>query len=321
MADQGASRAPAFLLLVFVFLIWSNSFIAVRVLVGEDVPAAERLGPVEFVEARFVPVALWALLWFALLPGARREARLLLARHPLLVPIFGLLTVWGYNLAFGEGHRRVPAGTGALIIVLNPVFTFLLAVLVGLERPRWAKVAGLGVALSGIYVVVVLGAGREVGAAYFADAAVLLAAPLSWSLYTVLAKPLSERYSPLHLTFLVLGLGSLPTLPMALADGGLKRQVASWGADRYGAALFLSLACTLFAFWLWLEALRRLPATTAAAFVFLNPPLAVLFEWLWLGRRPTPGLVAGGIVVLAGVYLCTRERAGPAGDGAFTSSG
>ena len=57
-------------------------------------------------------------------------------------------------------------------------------------------------------------------------------------------------------------------------------------------------------FWLWYEALRRLSASRTAAFVFLNPPLALFFEWLWFGRAPASGLLLGGAVVLAGVYLC-----------------
>lgn len=297
---------PVYLLLVVIFLIWSNSFIAVRALVGDLVPAAERLDPLELVVVRFAPVGLWCLAWFALLPSARREAREIVVSHPLLVPWLGFLNVWAYNLAFAAGHRRVGAGTGSLIITLNPVLTFLLAVLSGQERPTWRRAAGLAIAFGGIYVVVVHGAGRAVESAYLHDALLLLGAPASWAVYTVLSKPLVSRHSPLHLTFLVLGLASLPTLPLALASQTLRAKLALWGGERFGAALFLSLACTLFAFWLWYEALRRLPASKAAAFVFLNPPLALFFEWLWFGRVPAAGLFVGGALVLAGVFLCTR---------------
>lgn len=302
---------PAFLILLLVFVIWANSFIAVRALVGEDVPSAARLGPLELVEARFAPVAAFCLLWFACHRAARREARQILAGHAPLTVVLGLLAVWGYNLAFAVGHHRVPAGTGSLFTVLNPVLTFVLAALVGLERPTWRKAAGIALACAGLYTVVVYGAGRKVEPAYLRDALVLLGAPASWAFYTVLSKPLVGRFSPLHLNFLVLGIASLPTLPLAAFDRSFHAKLAAWGGERYGAALFLALACTVLAFWLWYEALKRLPATTAAAFVFLNAPLTVAFEWLWFGRVPGPAWVAGGVVVLAGVYLCTREDPHP----------
>ncbi|MDY7095723.1 MAG: DMT family transporter [Acidobacteriota bacterium] len=301
-------RWPAFLLLVFVFLLWSNSFIAARLLVGDDLPAQERLGALQFVEMRFAPVALWCLGWFAFFGGARRQALELLRHHGLLVVVLAVCNVWGYNLAFGAGHQRVSAGTGALIIVLNPVLTFLLAVALRQERVSWRKALGLVVAFTGIYWVVVHGAGRAVEPAYLRDALLLLGAPVCWAFYTVLGKPLLADHSPLHLTFLVLGLGSLPALLFSGFDADLHQRLSHWGVERWGAALFLALGCTVLAFWLWYVALRRLSASTAAAFVFLNPPLALCFEWLWLDRRPTGDLLVGGVVVLAGVFLCVYRR-------------
>lgn len=280
-----------------------------RALVGDFVPPGERLDPLELVVVRFLPVALCCLAWFALLPGARQAARGILMERPGLVLLLGLLNVWGYNLAFGAGHQRVPAGTGSLITALNPVLTFAIAAVVRLERATVRKALGLAVALAGIYGVVVYGAGRAVEPAYLRDALLLAGAPMSWALYTVLSKPLLARHSPVHLSLLIVGLAALPTLPIAIGLPALHAKVALWGPERHAAALFLAIFCTLIGFWLWYEGLRRLPASTAAAFVFLNPPLAILFEWLWFGRRPQVGLLAGGALVLAGVWLCSRGGA------------
>jgi drug/metabolite transporter (DMT)-like permease len=304
-----------YLLLVVCFVIWSNSFSAARALVGDDVPAAERLDPREFVVVRFAPVALCCLAWFAALPRARREARAVLAAHPALVPVLGLAAVWAYNLAFGAGQERVSAGAGSLITTVNPVLTYLLALALGQERTAAAKLAGLALAMAGVYVVVVHGAGRAVEVADLRAAALLLLAPASWAIYTVLSKPLLTGRSPLTLTFLVLGLASLPTLPALALDAELLAKLGRWGAPRFGAALFLALACTVVGFWLWYEALARLSSSSTAAFVFLNPPLALFFEWIWFDRLPAPGLLLGGSAVLAGVYLCLRRptpRTGPA---------
>jgi drug/metabolite transporter (DMT)-like permease len=301
----------AYAILVLCFLIWSNSFAAVRALVSELVPANERLGPYELVVVRFAPVALFCLAWFALLPGARRAAREVLGWRPGLVVALGLLAVWVYNLAFAAGMGRVSAGAGAVVTAINPVLTFLLAWRLGQERATAAKFAGLALATAGVYVVVVHGAGRAVEVADLRAGALLLLAPASWAVFTVLSKPLLGGRSPLHLTFLVLGLASLPTLPLAAFDPALAAKLALWGVGRWGAALFLSLACTVLGFWLWYEALRHLTASRTAAFVFLNPPLALFFEWLWFGRAPASGLLAGGAVVLVGVYLCLRPSRRP----------
>ena len=220
----------------------------------------------------------------------------------------GALGVWIYNLAFATGHQRVAAGTGSLFTSLNPAMTFLLAVATGLERPRWNKVAGLVASVLGLYVVVVHGAGKALEAAYVRDALVLMAAPISWACYSVVSKPLTMRHSPLHLNFLVLGIASVPALGLALVDRSLHAKAALWGPGRHVAVQFLALACTVVGFWLWFEALKRVPATTAAAFVFLNAPLTVGFEWLWFDRVPGPAWFLGGAIVLAGVFISTRDR-------------
>lgn len=310
-APAGHRAWGAYATLVVCFLIWSNSFAAVRALVSELVPPAERLDPYELVVVRFAPVALFCLGWFALLPGARRAASEVMSWRPGLVVALGLLAVWVYNLAFAAGMERVSAGAGSLVTAINPVLTFLLAWRLGQERATAAKLAGLALATGGVYVVVVHGAGRAVEVADLRAGALLLLAPASWAVYTVLSKPLLGGRSPLHLTFLVLGLASLPTLPLVAFDRELRAQLALWGAERWSAALFLSLACTVVGFWLWYEALGRLSASRTAAFVFLNPPLALFFEWLWFGRAPASGLLLGGAVVLAGVYLCLKPPRRP----------
>jgi drug/metabolite transporter (DMT)-like permease len=301
-------RWPFYLLLLLTFVIWSNSFLAARLLVGEEVPAGERLGPLDFVVARFLPVLLVTWPWLLATRDRRREVARLLREHAPLVVLLGLLSVWAYNLPFAFGQRLVPPGAASLIITLSPVLTFLLAVALRQERFAAARALGLAIAFAGVWQVIVHGAGREVRGAYVLDALVLTLAPLSWSVYTVLGKRMLGAASPLVLTYLMLAISSLPALPFALLRPGLRAAVAQWPAQRWAAALFLGLACTMIGYWLWNVALRHLPATTVTSFVFLNPPLALLFEWLWFGTVPSWGLLLGGALVLAGVYLCVTER-------------
>lgn len=304
-ADVPAHRPwVAHALLWTVFVIWSHSFLAVRALVGEDVADAARLSPFELVLARFSPVGLFCLVWMLARPGDRREAWALLRHYPVLLPVMAALSVWTYNLAFAAGHHKVPAGTGSLIITVNPVFTFLATALLGLERATWRKAAGMAVAFVGLYFVIVHGSRRAVEGAYLVDAITLAGAPLSWALYTLLGKPVLRGRSPWLVTLTTLSLATIPTVPLALLDGTFRTKVGHWQPSHHTAALFLALGCSLLGYWIWFEALKRVPTTTAATYVFLNPVLALFFEWLWLGHQPGPGLLAGGAIVLAGVWLC-----------------
>lgn len=314
-----APRWPAYLVLLGTFVIWSNSFLAARLLVGEQVPAAERLDPLAFVVARFLPVLLVTWPWLLASRQRRGEVARLLREHGGLVLLLGALSIWTYNLPFAFGQRLVPPGAASLIITLNPVLTFVLAVLLRQERFSMARAIGLTLAFAGVWQVVVYGAGRDLHGAFVTAALVLTLSPLSWSLYTVGAKWLlgdaprrgdagsGNGPSPVVVTYLTLAIGAIPTLPLAFAHRGLRAAVVHWNAERWVAALFLGLACTLLGYTLWNFALKRLPATHVTAFVFLNPPLALLFEWLWFGSVPSWGLLLGGAFVLVGVYLCIGD--------------
>jgi len=307
------SRWPAYLILLGTFLVWSNSFVAARLLVGEQVPAAERLDPLAFVAARFLPVLFVTWPWLFATRRRRGEVAALLREHGGVILLLGALSIWTYNLPFAFGQKLVPPGAAALIITLNPVLTFVLAVLLRQERFSMPRAVGLALAFAGVWQVVVYGAGRAVHGAYLIDALVLTLAPLSWTLYTVAGKHLfgdakrGEGPSPITVTYLTLAIGALPTVPIALLYRPLQSATAHWQPVRWGAALFLGLACSLLGYTLWNIALKRLPATHVTAFVFLNPPLAILFEWLWFGSVPSWGLLLGGAFVLVGVYLCIGE--------------
>jgi drug/metabolite transporter (DMT)-like permease len=289
----------AHIVLVLTLLIWSFSFLAAARL-------RQDLGLVDALGARFVPVLLGA--------GA-----LLLWRRPLRLPraawwrvlAMGLLGVPAYNLAFLHGLKTVPSGTAALIIAMNPVLTAVLARFGLKEEFGRRRTAGLVLALAGVFVVIRYGTDRPVDWPYLSSALVLVLAPLSWAVYTVIGRRLPAAADAFDTTCALLFVGSLPLLVLATPALG-RTLVAHPGA--LGAALYLAVPCTLVGYAGWIWALKRLPAGQAAAFVFLNPPLANLWAWRFEGATLRPPFLVGAAVLLAGVaaIVLPLPRLGPA---------
>ena len=276
----------AHLVLVLTLLIWSFSFLAAARL-------RQDMGLTDALAARFLPVLLGAgllLLW-------RRPLRLPRAAWWRIVAM-GLLGVPVYNLAFLHGLKSVPSGTAALIIALNPVFTAVLARIVLGEKFGLRRTAGLVLALAGVFVVVRYGTDKPVDWPYLSSALVLVLAPLSWAVYTVIGRRLPAAADALDTTYALLLVGSLPVLGLGTPALGA-RLLAHPGA--LGAALYLAVPCTLVAYAGWVWALKRLPAGEVAAFVFLNPPLANLWAWLFEGATLKPPFLLGALALLAGV--------------------
>jgi drug/metabolite transporter (DMT)-like permease len=289
----------AHLVLVLTLLIWSFSFLAAARL-RQDLALADALA------ARFLPVLLGAglvLLW-------RRPLRLPRAAW-WRIAAMGLLGVPVYNLAFLHGLKTVPSGTAALVIALSPVFTAVLA-RVGLgEEFGLRRTAGLALALAGVFVVVRYGTDKPVDWPYLSSALVLVLAPLSWAVYTVIGRKLPTAADAFDTTYALLFVGSLPLLGLATPAVGrvlLAHPGALW------AALYLAVPCTLVAYAGWVWALKRLPAGEVAAFVFLNPPLANLWARLFEDATLRPPFLVGAAALLAGVaaiVLPLPRRAAP----------
>jgi drug/metabolite transporter (DMT)-like permease len=279
-------RALAHAVLLLTLLVWSFSFLAAARL-------RQSVGLVESLAARFVPVVLGAGL-------------LLLWRRPLRLPrsswwkiaAMAVLGVPAYNLFFFHGLKTVPSGTAALVIALNPVFTAVLARLALGEAFGLRKTLGLLLSLAGVFVVIRFGSDKPVDWPYLSSALLLACAPLSWAVYTVIGRRMPAAADALDTTYALLFVGGLPLV--AFATPQLARTLA-FDTGALVAALYLALPCTLFGYAAWIWALKRLPAGEVAAFVFLNPPLATLWAWLFEGQPLRAPFVIGAFVLLVGV--------------------
>ena len=277
---------------VAMMVVWGTNFAFVKHVLGE-------LGVGPFLFLRFLAMPLLA---FAMLAVAFRGrlARTWPAREDL--PRFvacGLighaahvgLVFWGIDLS--------TAFSSALVLTSGPLFTLLILALLGAERLRGAQVAGTLVALAGIAVFLSDKVLRGVANAGIGDL-VLLGAAGAFSLYTVMARPITDRYGPLVVLFYTLLFGapvmlvfSFPTF-LRVGVGHLTPLI--W------VGLFWSIVLSSVLGWLvwaWVNAVRGV--ARSAPLMYLPPPIAGVVAWLTLGEHFTPLKLAGAAVTMAGV--------------------
>ena len=298
------SNLGIFLLLLLTFLIWSNSFIAIKVLLA-------KMTAYDLLRLRFVPVAVICIV--LVLAFYRREAWRILKAHPLRVALGGFLMVISYNIMLNSGMRYVQPNAASLLIALNPLITLLLAVRFLGEPFTRRRLLGTVVTFAGLAVVVLLGRVGGGGDVWIPLAKVpyallVLGGPLSWATATVIIKPALENHSPLVFNFVTTAVGSLPL--MFLVDRPFVAKALSLGPLEWASAAFLSIFCTIIAYSLWNVAVKHWRASNVSLFVYLNPPLTALFTWLLFGIGVTIWFVAGGAVMLAGILVATTEKTG-----------
>ena len=225
----------------------------------------------------------------------------------------GLTGMFLYNFFFLKGLSLTTAANGSLIVSLNPLLTALLSAALLKERIRPIRWAGLLLALAGVGVVVTNGSFEALGSGSpNTGDLLLLGAPLMWAIYTVLGKKVLAHLPPLPATAYAALFGTLLLFPAAVLEGPLSRTVSTLTPWGWLSVLQLALLGTVAGFVWWYEGVAELGASRAAVFVYLVPLFGVLLASLVLSEAVGPAKIAGGILIVGGVYIGTlaeREKA------------
>lgn len=223
------------------------------------------------------------------------------------LPILTLMGILGfslYGILLNNGQRTVSAGASSLIVNISPVLVALLAWVLYRERlTGWAWM-GFLLSLSGVALI---GAGREGGLTFSEGVLPLLGAALCLASYSALQKRLLGRYTPLQfLTYAIW----LSTLTLLIFLPGLPEAMTRAPLGATFAIIYLAVVTSIIGYGSWSYVLSRLPASRAGVFLYLNPAVAFVIAWLWLGEVPGVWTILGGVLVLAGVILVnTKGRA------------
>jgi drug/metabolite transporter (DMT)-like permease len=161
----------------------------------------------------------------------------------------------------------------------------------------------MAIALAG---VVVLQLGKKSGAAatLFGDFLILLAA-LTFAIFTVAGKTVTKRYGPVTVnTFAYVG-GGLLLLPLTLWEAS-QTTLRDISALAWLSVIYMAAFASVLAYLIYYYALTYAPASRVSALSYLQPLLATLMAIPILHEPVTMPLVAGGALVLAGVYVTER---------------
>lgn len=275
--------------------------------------ATDVVDPFTLLGWRFV-VALAVLLVMV----ALRVVRLHITRATLL-PLLVLAGFQPLLYYIGEtyGVARTTASESGLVISSIPVVALLASVLVLRVRPTRAQALGILVTLAGVVATVVAG-GVDAGFDPIGYGFLLLAV-VSYSLYAVFADRWSHAPG-LDKTFVMVASGAVLfggiTVGQHLHDhtlGHLARLPLHDHAFLV-SVLVLALGPTIAAFFLQNVAIAELGSNGYATFIGLSALVAVLCAMLVLHERPSMVQLAGGVVILLGVYVANRGPNAPAVD-------
>jgi drug/metabolite transporter (DMT)-like permease len=254
------------------------------------------------------------LLGLVLVLLAPRSLRVTRRELPFLV-FFGAVGVAFVQWLYFVAIHRLPVGIALLIQYLAPLLVALWARYALHEPVRRRIWVALALALIGLALLVEVWEGLTLDGLGVTAA---LAAALAFALYLLLAERAVGRRDPFSLSLygflfaaafwaVVRPLWHFPAGRLT-AETSLLGNFSDTELPIWALTAWLVVLGTIVPFALVVWALRHLPATRVGIVAMLEPLVATVVAWAWLGEELAAVQLAGGAVVFGGIILAQTAR-------------
>jgi drug/metabolite transporter (DMT)-like permease len=280
-----------------VYVVWGSTYLGMAV-------ADETMPPLLMLAVRFAIAGAVLLAWawrrgeLAVRPGLR-------AWRAAAIIGFALLVLDTGGVAWAV--QRVPTGTAALLVASVPLFMAVIDRVSFGIRLAPSAAAGIGTGLVGVAIL----AGPS-GHTDLLGAAVLLGASFAWaagSAYLRVA-PLPQGAFAGTAMQMLAGAAMLGVIGVATGEAG-RVHVAEISLRSVVALGFLVVFGSLLAYTAYGWLVQHAPTPLLSTYAYVNPAVAVLLGWVFLGEHVGGREIAAGLVILASVamLLLARESA------------
>lgn len=292
---SGLGSRPYLVLAVGIVAV-SSSAILILYARAEGVPAvaiaALRL---TFASLLLAPVAV---------SRSRQEWRQLARTDVALAVLSGVLLA--FHFAFWISSLDYTSVMSSIVFVsTNPLFVALASLVLFRESLRRGTVFGMLIAAVGGALIGAADLGQG-GAESLQGDALALAGAVAVSGYLLLGRRLRRRLSLVGYIGLVYSTAAVVLLVLAAV---MHTSVAGYTTPAYALILLLAVGPQLIGHSAYNWALKYVSATFVTITVLAEPIGATILAVPLLGQIPTPVKIAGGVLILIGIYSAAREEA------------
>ncbi|MBI5934503.1 MAG: DMT family transporter [Chloroflexi bacterium] len=291
------AHTKALLLAIFITFLWSTSWILIKFGLRNDLPS------LSFAGLRYTTAFLCLAIFVFANPKERANLKRLTRSDWGWLALLGLIVITLTQGAQFVSLAYLPANMVSLILNTTSIFVGLTGIYFLKESPsrlQWLGIAltlaGVGVYFLPISVSGILGVG-------------LLAAILTMlgnTASSLLGRKinLQDHLSPLIVTFVSMGVGSVVLLVIGAVTQGLGQpSLADWGIIAW-----LAILNTAFAFTVWNHTLQTLTAVESSIINSLMMPQIAIMAWLFLGEAISSKEILGLILVGVGALVVQLRK-------------
>ncbi len=306
------ARRPAigYALVLSAVGLWSVNATMAKIVIDSG-----GLSPLRLAELRATGAG---LLLFAGVALVRPQSLRVTRRELGFLAVFGVCGLALVHFLYFVAISHLDIGIALVIQYIAPVLVALWARFFVHEPVRRRLWVALALALTGLSLVVEIWSG---GGLSGVGVAASLGAACAYALYILMAERSLQRgrdvFSLLAWGFVFAAVFWSIVQPwwsfpggILTADASLLGRLADVSAPVWLLLGYIIVLGTIVPFILMVTALHYIPATRATVVAMVEPVLAGLVAYAWLGEEIEPVQIVGGLLVLAGIVLAQTARPG-----------
>jgi len=239
-----------------------------------------------------------------LLPIERQDWPLLIVSSALGL----ILNQW----LFVKGLSITTAINATLLSTSIPISTLVIGMFLGTDRTTWRRLLGIALAAAG--VLYLIGPGRsDFSAATRVGDLLIVANSLCYGAYIAVSKDLVRKYNALTVITWIFIIGSIATIPPGLISlSQIQLSNVSWKV--WIEVAYIIVLPTAITYYLNAWALARVPPSTVAVYIYLQPLIAFVVAPIVLGETLGARALISSLLIFVGVFIVTRSRRRPGPD-------
>tara|TARA_B100000780_G_scaffold278005_1_gene250184 strand:+ start:110 stop:1015 length:906 start_codon:yes stop_codon:yes gene_type:complete len=210
-------------------------------------------------------------------------------------------------LMFLKGLELSTPINSSVMITLTPVMVLVLSYIFLKEKIGILKLGGIMIGFAGALILIFYGKKLSANApnAMLGNIMFLINAS-AFAGYLVLSKPLTQKYNTLVLMKWMFFIGIILALPVTFNEF----RSVEWTSLPFTAVWrmsFVVVGTTFLTYLLNMYALKSLPASTIGAFIYLQPPIAIIYAIITGNDTLDLVKIIAMVLVFSGVYFATTK--------------
>jgi drug/metabolite transporter (DMT)-like permease len=309
--------SPIDALLLLMTLIWGTNYSIIKAAFAEVDPQAFNAVRMIIASAVFLAIIVGMQYWPARdadappVDGADSIASIFHTPAPITrrdlvgIALLGIVGHFCYQFLFIGGLARTSVANSALMLAATPIVIMIASAALGHDRVSALHWLGAAVSMVGMYLVV--GQAPALRSEEFMGDLMMFGAVCCWAAYTIGARQLMVRHSPVGVTGLSMVVGTAIYVPVLSQNIG-RVQWSSVSTQTIVVLVYSALFALCVAYTIWYAAVRQIGSARTAVYSNVVPLVAMLTAIVFLGEPLNARKLAGAAAVLVGVALTRVNR-------------